>query len=254
MSNNNINMNDNTLLKDDSICIIHDSNNESEKKIPEKEVDLEDPWNKFILQKLEKVATQCLENMWMHDYEESFCTKADKIFLSVKIIVLTIMGSLTSSDFIMFMTNSVQNESVHIAISIIQLAIFFVLCIVEGLYNRGNYKNRIILHHNSYTDFNEIYQDIDNIFHIAKSKRGNDSEYLKYKTDSFLKMLEKAPFIRPSTREKFLKATVGKKIYKPPLTNEYTIEMPISLQDRKNKYNKVDSRLQTEIDRWLNNL
>lgn len=284
-----------TPTKDDA-CIVHkntifslddDKNNNAKSKVKNintknnkydtdihttyQNINLEEPWNMAISIKLKQIGEKSAGYRWMHDHEKIYYTKISKIYMILEVILLAIMGTLSSGDFVMFMINNkINGGSGGLIISSTQLLLLLIYCVVKGLYDTGNYSNIILSHHTASSKFNELFLEIDIQTRLPISKREPDSNFLIHKTKEYITAMNESPAIRQSTIDKYILATENEDIYKPPIAGEFDkIEIVIhdennikvksrSITSDKNekspKTNNIDPKLKNQIDRWLNNL
>ena len=223
---------------------------------------------------LKKIGEKSTGYRWMHDQEKIYYTQRNNIFLKLEVVMIAMIGTLTSGEFIMFVSKSVNTIDSGAIVSGIQLLIFMIFCIIKGLYEIGDFVNKIENHRVASSKFNNIFIDIDNQLRIPINKRETDYDFLSYKTKEYNSIMESSPMIRQSVIDQYILATEREDIYKPPVAGGFE-KLEIVVNNNKNdiiirsqnnssngnespSYRSIDksmdNKLKNQIDRWILNI
>lgn len=248
--------------------------------------DLSVPWNRIVMTQLKKIGEKSIGYKWMHEQEILHNDKWNSIYSILEIILLAIIGTIQSGEFIGFVGNFGLGNYYGAVVSInaVQLGLVFIYAVVKGLKDFGNYDKLVFEHRLAKLKFSEIYSDIEKQFSRPISRRCDGDTFLEAKSKEFNDLMFNVPTISKDIVNQYMKATENEDIYKPLLIGHFDkIEIVIDnhndnlislrkndneTHSRKRKINKntndntdMDTDndnhdneiMKYQIDRWLQN-
>lgn len=211
-------------------------------------------WNYRMLSLLKKIGEKSMGYRWMHDQEVLFYENLNSIYSKIELILLAILGTITSSLFIGLLSNIGLEKNHFVMIIITSLELLLLLCysIVKGFHN-PEYSKHIFNHNNVGAKFNTINLDIQEQLSLEIQDREVDKIFLKRIIKLYNELMEISPKIRKQTMNKYIVATKNFDIYKPLIADGFEI-IDIENNNLNNKEQggmNLDEKNNYQIERWL---
>jgi len=212
---------------------------------------LNTPWNDKIQLLLKRIGEKSSGYRWMHDQEEQFYEKLNFWFKIIEIILLAIIGTVTSGEFVGLLADANLRENIVILMIVtsIQLVIIFLLTIVIGIKEFGQFSDKMFDHSNNSTKFNEIVLNIRTQLSFNIDDRENDNAFLKEIIKSYNDLMSVSHKIRKRTQKRYIKATENQDIYRPLVVGNFD-NIEIIIDER--HYNNVELNSQESNSGELN--
>ena len=230
----------------------------------------DEPWNYKILLLLKKIGKKTMGYRWMHEQESKYYDKIHNRISIIEMLMIAFLGTITGGGFINFVVNADidDNKIVYIVITAIQLFMVFMVASIRGYRNVVKYEKKVIDHTNASNKNAELNLHIQYQLSLNIKDRDMDKVFLKNVIRSFNDILILSPNIRNSTKKKYLQESSDNDIFNPIFTEGDGLNIIINYsQDNNNSPKKnvttntsevpdvnsdnIDSRINYQIDRWL---
>ena len=214
------------------------------------------PWNYKIILFLKKVGTKTMGYRWMYDHEAEHFEHMDDLFKIIEIVLLAILGLLTSGQLItLIVTSGAQYKIAWIVVTAIQLILVLIYAIVKGIHDTMEYPREIFRCNYSALKFGGINLDIQNQLALNLSDRDTDKVFLKNITKSFNDAIYTAPKLQNRTKKQYLKNIEDDDVFQP-LQEDSMGNIRLVIQDKKDIEKDIDddkkeSKRDYQVERWL---
>lgn len=208
-------------------------------------------WNENILILLKRLGNKAMGYRWMHEQESLEMLNKDSKFSKIEIILLALIGAVTSGEFITFLVEADLYEHKVVAICVLSLHILMLVGygILKSMRESGNYPKESFEHKYSSIRFGELGLDIQNQLSLNVEDRDTDKVFLRNTIKTYNDLMLISPKVDPDTMDKYVNAIEDNDIYTPLIidvakdVSSTTVETDVS--SAKN--------LDHEIKRWLHN-
>lgn len=210
------------------------------------------PWNFKILLLLRKIGKKTMCYRWMHEQEAIYNESMDNKLHVAEMLTLAIIGTLTGSSFVTFLTTTDNNGILYIVLSVAQLITLFISAVIKGYRSVEKFENRVTQHIQAASRIREINLDIQYQLSLNIKDRDVDKNFLKTTIKNFNDILLLAPSIRQATKNKYLEESKENDMFNPIITDADG-ELKIMINDDNVSDPPIDSQSTFQIDRWMRN-
>lgn len=210
------------------------------------------PWNYKIILFLRKVGTKTMGYRWMHDYEATHYGKMDNIFNIVEIIILSILGLLTSGQLItLIVTSGGEYKVAWIIITAFQLVLVLVYGIIKGIHDAEGYPELIFRNNYAALRFGGINLEIQNQLSLNLRDRDTDKVFLKNIIKTFNDIMYISPKLRRRTKQHYLKNSEEDDVFKQ-LDEDSTGNLKLVVSESTAELEKENkNQKEYQVERWL---
>jgi hypothetical protein len=193
---------------------------------------------------LKKIGEKSAGYKWMHKQEQFDLEKTNGRYQIIEIILLAILGALTSGEFIGLLADSGlrENNTGIIVISGIELFFLTIYSVVKSLRENGDYQTLTWQNKYMSSKFSEINMDIQEQISLKTS----NVPFLRQTIKLYNQLLENSTTIQQNTIQKYIEGTQDINIYKPLIMGNFDqIEIIISNGDNDNNQNTKNNNQNT---------
>ncbi|MBA42882.1 MAG: hypothetical protein CMF62_02595 [Magnetococcales bacterium] len=219
---------------------------------------LNTPWNYRIKILLKKIGEKSMGYRWMHEQESIYYKRIDYWVGVMQIVITAILTLLSSGTLILLLTetNSNNNLTSKLTLTLIELFLTLLLNIINGVQNHSDYKGVSKKHLQSSFNFIRIYHTIQEQLTLPVLQRENDHEFLQEKIKEYDDLVLEAPEIQKKIRDEYLTATKDHSIFKPSILGDIEnieIDDNIERQNTDSEYQNELNQYKFQIDRFIHN-
>lgn len=187
------------------------------------QMSLNRPWNYHMQLLLKKIGERSMGYKWMHMKEQYHNEKVDTIFSRLELIILALLGGLTSGELVNLVSDgsSKNNGSLLITLTIIQLVLVVSYAIVKGLRDNGTYSMMVWRNQYASSKFNEINLEIQQQFGLKIEDRVVDTAFLSNIIRSYNNLMEGSPTISSKIQKQYIDATADMDITRPVFIGDF---------------------------------
>ena len=243
----------------------------------------DEPWNYKILLLLIKIGKKTMGFRWMHDQESLSNEKSDTKYSIIELILLALLGSITSGEFIGLVSESGlhNNKVAMVVITSMEIILILVYSIIKGIREKSDFDKNKFQHNYAATKFGEINLNIQNQLSLSIRDRDQDKDFLKNIIKTFNDLMLTVPKISAKVKATYIESTKENDIYNPIIidssnalqsfidktkSSEYsngnangngnsnengTVNGTVNGNNGSNSKDNIDSRYKYQIDRWL---
>jgi hypothetical protein len=210
-------------------------------------------WNQKTEYLLQRIGEKSMGYRWMHEQEHLYHTGYnDK--LQLYLIVLTgILGTLSSGSIIGLFSDSSSKNNILLALTITQLIMSFIMGVVLGIKEQGDYKMTAMQHKQISSKFAVLYHSIQRQFSLDPRNREDDKTFLNDKIREFDDLVASPNVIRNETMTKYNNTIADKNISKVDDIETFDTLRYDRAHTSATMSNKNDARVNFEVERWIHN-
>lgn len=181
------------------------------------------PWNYGIQLMLKKIGEKAAGYKYMHKQDQFYMEKVNNRYWIVEIVLLAILGALTSGEFVGLLADTGLRSNIIGLIIITGLQVVFIAGsgVVKNLRENGQYPTLIWQHQYMSAKFNEINLEVQEQISLNLADRASDKDFLKSVIKTYNHLMETAPSIRETTIENYINGTNSYDIYRPLIVGAF---------------------------------
>jgi hypothetical protein len=194
-------------------------------------------WTISMVKMLNEDYKKCVIFSWIHQKQSSKYEKLESNFRVAEVILLAIIGLLTSSVFLTFIS-SINSDQLTMAITGVEIICIMILSIIKGSRESKDFLKKIEEHKKISDKYEDVSYDIKQQLALNMKDRINGKEFIDVVKKKIKEIKESSPRISEHATEIFKKAIKDNDITLP------TIEV-------ENEKDDIDKKLKLATDNLI---